>query len=215
MSDGDGVDAMDADRGEISILVAEDERRLRDEYEKLFESCGFFVRTVGDGVHAVEAFRTQPPDVVILDVMMPILDGYATCREIRKLDREVPILFLSALDRDEDQISGLEAGADDYVSKTASVEMLVARVKSAIARSKRLIACEAPSNLTKTEANIYRLLKTVPGKIFSYREIFAAIVGEGYYADEGSLRSHISHLRKKLPRGVKIEARRGQGFCLT
>lgn len=206
---------MDGDTDKVAVLVAEDERHLREEYARLFSSHGFVVRTVGDGRHAIEGFRTHHPDVVLLDVMMPILDGYAACREIRKLDREVPILFLSALDRDEDQIAGLEAGADDYVSKEASEEMLVARVKSAIARSRRLVACEAPSDLTKTEANIYRLLKTAPGKIFSYREIFAAIVGEGYYADEGSLRSHISHLRKKLPRGVKIEAKRGQGFCLA
>lgn len=206
---------MDGDADKVAVLVAEDERHLREEYARLFASHGFVVRTVGDGRRAIEGFRTHHPDVVLLDVMMPILDGYAACREIRKLDREVPILFLSALDRDEDQIAGLEAGADDYVSKVASEEMLVARVKSAIARSRRLVACEAPSDLTKTEANIYRLLKTAPGKIFSYREIFAAIVGEGYYADEGSLRSHISHLRKKLPHGVKIEAKRGQGFCLA
>lgn len=203
------------DMDEIEVLMAEDDRHLREALAEVFKVAGYSVQAVGDGRLAVEAFRTYHPDVVVLDVMMPVMDGYAACREIRQLDREVPIVFLSALDRDEDQIKGLEAGADDYVSKLASREMMIARVKSAIARSRRFVTCEAPSTMTKTEANIYRLLKTERGRIFSYREIFAAIVGDGYYADEGSLRSHISHLRKKLPPGENIVAKRGRGFCLV
>lgn len=204
-----------AGEDKLTVLLAEDEAHIREGFVVMLSGAGFVVRAVSNGARAVEDFRSHHPDAVVLDVMMPIMDGYTACREIRKLDREVPIVFLSALDRDEDQIKGLEAGADDYVSKLASQEMMVARIRSAIARARRFAAGEAPSTMTKTEANIYRLLKTSPGRVFSYREIFAAIVGEGYYADEGTLRTHISHLRKKLLSGEKIEVKRGQGFYLA
>lgn len=206
---------MKIDSGKLEILLAEDEMVVREGFVEMLSAAGFVVRAVPNGTRALESFRSHHPDAVVLDVMMPLMDGYEVCREIRKLDREVPIVFLSALDRDEDQIEGLESGADDYVSKLASPEMMIARIKAALARTRRFAAGEAPSSMTKTEANIYRLLKTAPGRVFSYREIFAAIVGEGYYADERTLRTHISRLRKKLPLGIKIEAKRGQGFYLA
>lgn len=199
----------------LEVLLADDEPHIRDRLKKMLTDAGFSVRAVTNGARALESFQSCRADSVVLDVRMPILSGYEACREIRKLDREVPIVFLSALDRDEDQIAGLEVGADDYISKLASSEMMIARIKSAIMRARRFSSDEAPHTMTKTEANIYRLLRSSPGKLFSYREIFAAIFGEGYYADEGALRSHISHLRKKLPAGVKIAVKRGQGFYLA
>ena len=177
--------------------------------------AGYAVRIASDGRAGLRSFQLKRPDVVLLDVMMPEMDGYETCAAMRTLDRETPILFLSALDREHDQIRGLEAGGDDYVSKTASDEMLLARIRAALARSRRFVAEAAPRLMTKIEADIYRLLKGERGRLFSYREIFAAILGEGYYADEGAIRTHISHLRRKLPPSEQIVAKRRQGYCLV
>lgn len=197
-----------------TILIAEDEPSIRKSLAERLAENGYLVRAAANGDAAVKMVREERPDLVLMDVMMPVLDGYEACAAIREFDRELPIVFLSALDRDEDQIRGLEAGGDDYVSKTASDEMLLARIRAALARAKRFAKEEAPQLMTKIEADIYRLLKSERGRLFSYREIFAAILGEGYYADEGAIRTHISHLRKKLPRDEQIVAKRRQGYCL-
>ena len=197
-----------------TILIAEDEPSIRKSLEARLAENGYLVRAAANGAAAVKMVCEERPDLVLMDVMMPVLDGYEACAAIREFDRELPVVFLSALDRDEDQIRGLEAGGDDYVSKTASDEMLLARIRAALARAKRFAKEEAPQLMTKIEADIYRLLKSERGRLFSYREIFAAILGEGYYADEGAIRTHISHLRKKLPQGEQIVAKRRQGYCL-
>ena len=198
----------------MKILIAEDEPSIRKSLAERLAENGYLVRAAANGAAAVKMVREERPDLVLMDVMMPVLDGYEACAAIREFDRELPIVFLSALDRDEDQIKGLEAGGDDYVSKTASDEMLLARIRAALARAKRFAKEEAPQLMTKIEADIYRLLKSERGRLFSYREIFATILGEGYYADEGAIRTHISHLRKKLPRDEQIVAKRRQGYCL-
>ena len=203
-----------ADAERFEILLAEDDAALREALAETLRQEGFAVRAAADGSQALEAFARKRPDVVLLDVKMPVMDGYEACRAIRVSNREIPIIFLSCFVSDEDQIAGLEAGADDYIAKSASTAMLVARARSALARNRRLNLSIAPDSMTKTEAGIYRLLKDAPGRVFSYREIFASIFGEGYYADEGSLRTHISHLRKKLPPGESIVAKRGRGFSL-
>ena len=115
----------------VEVLVVDDERVIREGLTRKLVSAGFDVRLASDGRAAFQAFLLERPDLVLLDVMMPGMDGYATCEEMRKIDREVPIVFLSALDSEQDQIRGLEVGADDYVSKTASEAMLLARVKKA------------------------------------------------------------------------------------
>lgn len=187
---------------------------MRESLSRVLEEAGYSAVAAASGEEALGAFAAHRPDLVLLDVMMPGLDGYATCVEMRKLDREAPVVFLSALDSDVDQIKGLEAGADDYVSKVSSERLLLARIEKAIARSARFSAISAPASMTRTEAGIFRLLESKRGTYFSYREIFDAICGEGYVADEGAIRVHVSHLRKKLPSGLSIEAKRGLGYAL-
>ena len=123
-------------------------------------------------------------------------------------------MFLTAKDSEGDQVRGLEVGADDFLSKTVGEEVLLARVRKALARAARLVAGPAPSACTKTEADLYRLLSSARGKWFTYREIFDSIRGEGYYGDEGAIRTQMSRLREKLPPGEKIEAKRGCGYAL-
>lgn len=196
------------------ILLIDDERVMRDAFQRLLEGAGFAVRTASDGKRGVAAFAERRPDLVLLDVMMPALNGYETAAEMRRLDRETPIVFLSALDSDDDQIRGLEVGADDYVAKTASDALLLARIQKALARADRFSKAEAPEAMTRMEADIYRLLDSDRGTYFSYRQIFAAVCGEGYAADEGAIRVHVSNMRKKLPRGERIVSKRGFGYAL-
>ena len=101
------------------ILIVDDERSIRMSLADLLAGSGYPVRQVASGPAALEAFRMPRPALVLLDVMMPEMDGYAVCHEMRRLDRETPIVFLSAMDSEENQIEGLRLGANDYVSKTA------------------------------------------------------------------------------------------------
>lgn len=196
------------------ILLVDDERIIRESLSAVLTKTGYSVASVASGEDALGSFVAHRPDLVLLDVMMPGLDGYSTCAEMRKLDRETPIVFLSALDSDIDQIRGLKAGADDYVPKASSEALLLARIEKALARADRFSAISAPTSMTKTEADIFRLLESERGRYFSYREIFDAICGAGYVADEGAIRVHVSHMRKKLPPGQVIESRRGIGYAL-
>lgn len=197
-----------------TILLAEDERTVAQTLSTALGSAGYFVRSVPTGRMAVEAFRRERPDLVLLDVMMPDLDGYGACAAIRELDRDVPIVFLTACSADANHVRGLEVGADDYILKTTSDEVLLARIRKAIQRASRFKPASAPEAMTRTEAMVYRLLKSAPGRYFSYREISEAVCGDNYSIDEATLRSHMSHMRKKLPVGEAVDAKRGFGFRL-
>ena len=199
----------------MEILLAEDERVIRESLKRLLEANGYIVRAAPNGERALALYRERRPDLVLLDVMMPGMDGYAACKAMRSVDRETPIVFLSALDAEDDQIRGLEAGADDYVSKTASPALLEARIRKALERADRFSKMDAPAAMTKTEADIYRLLESDCGRFFSYREIFSAVCGEGYFADEGAIRVHVSNMRKKLSDGERLVAKRGVGYALV
>ena len=198
-----------------SVLLAEDELALAKSLAQTLEASGMDVRLALNGEIALGHFKRERPDLVLLDVMMPVMDGYETCAEIRKLDRDVPVIFLTALDSDADQIRGLEVGADDYVVKTTSDEVLLARIRKALERMARLRPLKAPESMTRTEATIYGLLKSAANGFVSYDEIRRAVCGEGYTLDEHAIRVHISNMRKKLPAGESVDAKRGFGFRLS
>ncbi len=198
-----------------TILLVDDERVVREALAKALASGGYLVRRARDGKAALKSFAERRPDLVLLDVMMPGMDGYAVCEAMRALDRETPIVFLSALDGDSDQIRGLELGADDYVAKSASESLLLARIKKSIARADRFSKAAAPASLTKVQADIYRVLDSDRGRFFSFGEIFSAICGEGYSLDDGAIRVHISHIRKRLPSSETIMTKRGFGYALS
>lgn len=197
------------------ILIVDDERIARETLSAVMRESGYGVRLAANGREALEAFCAKRPDLVLLDVMMPIMDGYETCREMRRIDRETPIVFLSALESDEDQIAGLRLGANDYVPKAASDALLLARISAAIERADFYSRAEAPTSMTKTEADIYRLLDSGRGRYFSLREIREAICGEGYRVVDAAVRVHVSNMRKKLPSGESIRSMRGLGYALN
>ena len=197
------------------ILIVDDERSIRMSLADLLAGSGYPVRQAASGPAALEAFRMQRPDLVLLDVMMPEMDGYAVCHEMRRLDRETPIVFLSAMDSEENQIEGLRLGANDYVSKTASEALLLARIAAVLERADHYSKREAPASMTKTEADIYRLLDSQRGKTFSQREILDAVCGEGYRVVDAVIRVHISNMRRKLPPGESIRSARNLGYALV
>ena len=137
------------------ILIVDDERMIRAGLAQLLSGAGFTVREARDGKSALVAVAERRPDLVLLDVMMPGMDGFKVCEKLLASDRDLPVVFLTAKDSESDQVRGLEVGADDFLSKTVGEEVLLARVRKALARVARLSASPAPSACSKTEADIY------------------------------------------------------------
>ena len=122
------------------ILLADDERMMRDGLKALLAGEGFAVRTARDGADALVRFSEKRPDAVLLDVMMPKKNGFAVCEELRRLDPLVPVIFLTAKDAEVDQVRGIALGADDFVSKSAGEEVLLARLRRALERAEGMKA---------------------------------------------------------------------------
>ena len=214
------------------ILLAEDDRVVRNTLVALFEGAGHSVRAVRDGARAVASFGDKRPDLVVLDVMMPVKDGLAACREIREADEDVPILFLTARDTEKDELAGLCVGADDYISKDASDELLLARIAAALRRSSRPEACGdfdigswhvAPRNfemtcgarresLVEKEIALLRMFASHPGEVLTRDAIMSRFWGDDEDANDNALSMVMYRLREKLGPGRPIETVRGIGY---
>ena len=220
------------------ILIIEDERILRKSYAKLLENEGFATRTAKDGEEGIALFSEKKPDLVLLDVMMPRLNGFAVCEKIRALSPETPIVFLTALNDETDKCCGFGAGADDYIGKTESAvpRYLALRVKSLFERiavyrtqtkSNRWLqlgdisvdfseavvrGIDFQERLTKTENDILGLLAAERGRILSVDRMLDELSD---ITTAIFLRSHVKNLRRKLgPAGCYIENIWGQGYRL-
>lgn len=220
------------------ILIAEDEPSARRGFRALFEGEGYAVRTARDGEEALAKFRERRPDAVLLDVMMPKMNGIIACAEIRRSDPLVPILFFTAMPSDVGAVRALGLGADDYIDKAKSPEELLARV-AAVLRRASVIASDkrdklslggvtvdfatmtasgdgVSEELTKSESFFLRLLASERGRCFSFDEIFAALRGEGYVGDDNAVRCIAKRLKAKLGRaGELIANARGIGYKLV
>lgn len=225
------------------VLLVDDELAVRKGVRDFLVAEGFSVRTARDGEDALKKFSDARPDIVLLDVMMPKLNGFRTCEEIRRIDASVPVIFLTAKDSDLDQIRGLGLGGDDYVSKDVSEAVLLARVNRALERSRRqdeqrathggekirlgsvtvdlrtLRVCEEDTEiavLTRTEADLLKCLDAKRGELVLFSDLIVALRGNGYACEDEMLYVHMSHLRGKL--GVaseKISTKRGVGYVLS
>ena len=202
------------------ILVVDDERVLRDGMKTLLSVEGYAVKTARNGVEALKAIDEDRPDLVLLDVMMPKLNGFLVCEEIRRRDELLPVVFLTSKDTDADQVRGLGLGADDYISKDASEPILLARIKRALARQGEIGArlqtgCtigkvtldldgllirdgDECTRITQTEAGILRLLIAAGGKYLSKDDIINGLRGVGFACEDGLIYTHVYNLRKKL-----------------
>lgn len=222
------------------ILIADDELAMRRAYRAMFESEGYAVRLARNGDEALAAFAERRPDLVLLDVMMPGRNGIAVCEEMRRADKAVPILFFTAAPSEASLVRGLGLGADDYVDKAVGREVLLARVRSAIARREALSAA-APggdvlelagvrvdfaamaasgdgvdAELTKSEVLVLRRLAESRGEVVSNDRLFAALRGECYLGDDRAMRKLVQRLREKLGRaGSLVVNERGAGYKLV
>lgn len=217
----------------MKILVVDDDPRLRDLVRLALERAGFQVITAADGQSALTSAVREVPDMVVLDIGLPEVDGLEVCRRIR-LRSDVPVLFLTARDDEVDRILGLELGADDYVTKPFSPRELVARVRAILKRTSgktpqplqvgalvlepasRL--CRANGHvlpLTATEFRLLELLMLQPGHLIPRAKLISSLWGAQSAVSDRTLDSHLRNLRQKLATvavAETIETRHGQGI---
>ena len=224
-------------RAEADVLVAEDDGAVRASLMRGLRLEGYEVRAVADGLAAVEAVIEREPDLVILDVMMPILDGLAACRRLRDRSPTLPILILTARHEVDDRIAGLDAGADDYLVKPFALGELAARVRALLRRSSLsgsdsvLTAqdlCLDPDGrlatrggraltLTKTEFDLLELLVHNAGIVLTRETLYDRIWGIDFDTTSRSLDVHIAYLRAKTEEAGEprlIDTVRGVGFVV-
>lgn len=218
---------------DYTVLVVDDEKEIRDAIEIYLKNEGMTVIKAQDGIEAIEKLNEHTIHVIILDIMMPRLDGIATTFKIRE-EKNIPIIILSAKSEDIDKILGLQVGADDYVTKPFNPLELIARVKSQLRRyvtlgtyegTEKVIQCNGlavdpsakevtvdgePVKLTPTEYKIVELLIRNAGRVFSINEIYERVWNEPGFNAENTVAVHIRKIREKIeinpkqPRYVKV-----------
>ena len=206
---------------DISILVVEDEPAVAEVVSLYLRRAGYAVRVVNTGPAAVREFDTQPPTLIVLDLMLPGLDGLAITRHVRERG-DTPIIMLTARSQETDRIAGLEMGADDYVTKPFSPQELVSRVRAVLRRAKPSGASEAieraltfddlsidpqtrlvtlhgeEKSLTAKEFDLLWLLVRHPRQVFSRNQLLERVWGMADYIDPGTVTVHVRRLREKI-----------------
>ncbi len=220
------------------VLVVDDEESITQLVSTVLRYEGFQVETAADGRAAVQLARTFQPDIVVLDVMLPDLDGFEVYRRLTNGSTPVPVLFLTARDSTEDRVHGLTLGADDYVGKPFSLEELVARVRAVLRRTRggqedgavlRYADLELDEDahevtrgdrliqLTPTEFNLLRYLLANAGRVVSKAQILDHVWRYDFGGDSSVVETYISYLRKKVDGGGEaplIQTVRGFGYSL-
>lgn len=201
----------------LKILVVDDEQKILNLIRAYLEDQGYRVLLADDGEQAITLFDQKQPDIVILDLMLPVISGEEVCRYMREVS-DVPILMLTAKTSEDHRVAGLELGADDYITKPFSPRELVARVKAIARRAKleasivatadRAIQVDVEQNriwvneneitLTPTELKILLTFLRNPGKVFSRSDLAELIFGLEYEGYEDSIYVHIKNLRHKI-----------------
>jgi two-component system KDP operon response regulator KdpE len=220
------------------ILVIDDNGRDRRLLRDALEREGYAVDEAADGAEGLKVLFASRPDVVVLDVIMPKMDGWAACQRIREMT-DVPVIMLTSLDRDEEVVKGLELGADDFVSKPVSPRQLIARVRAVLRRARapattgeafaysdgsllidvaqHLVRLEGePVELSPTEFRLLVALAEAPGRVHPYAALLSRVWGTEYVDDVDFLRIYIWRLRKKLEKDTEKPSRilteRGFGY---
>jgi DNA-binding response OmpR family regulator len=222
--------------GKAKVLIVEDDRSLADVVAYNFKQAGYEVFLSHDGQDGLNQARVKSPDVVILDLMLPVVDGLEVCRRLRAdpATRDASILMLTAKAEETDELIGFSLGADDYVTKPFSVKVLLERVKALRRRRgvefgadevttcrgitidrvrHRVTADEQPVELTRSEFRLLDTLIRQPGRVFKRAELIDAALGEDTMVMERTIDVHIRALRKKLGTHAElIETVRGVGY---
>jgi len=207
----------------VSLLIVDDEAKIRELVKTYLQKEGFQVDEAENGNVAMEKFRVGQYDAIILDLMMPDMDGLELCREIRKIS-DVPVVMLTARGEEIDRVLGLELGADDYVVKPFSPRELVARVKAILRRvrkgdsapngqvffegggmiindeTRRVTVVGELINLTPKEYDLLSCLARHPGRVFTREQLLKQVWGYDFYGEARTVDTHITRLREKISR---------------
>jgi two-component system, OmpR family, response regulator MprA len=221
----------------MKVLVVDDERAVRDSLRRALELQGYQVDLAADGAEALAQLESDgEPDAVVLDILMPGIDGLEVCRRIRENGNEVPVLMLTARDAVGDRVAGLDAGADDYLVKPFALEELLARIRALLRRATPTadgvlrfgdIELDAGTrevrrdgeriDLTRTEFNLLELFMLNPRQVLTRSIIFERVWGYDFGFASNSLDVYIGYLRRKTEAGEKprlIHTVRGVGYAL-
>ena len=222
-----------------TILVVDDETNIVELARLYLEQEGFRVQAASDGAAAIELIARQPPALMVLDLMLPEVDGWEVCRRVRagKVAPDLPIIMLTARDDDVDKIVGLELGADDYVTKPFNPRELVARVKAILRRSRRAVRPQAAIHLGDLTIDPARHTVTVAGQavqmrpkefdllvalakhrgiVLSREQLLDIVWGYDFYGETRTVDVHIAQLRKRLTGSdAEIETVLGVGYKLV
>src|SRR6266699_5193561 len=207
-----------------SLLIIEDDDNISTAIEEYFSRAGYAVSTAADGVAGIEAAVNHRPDVVVLALMLPKMDGLAVCKELRQKNPQMPILMLTAKDDVVDKVLGLEMGADDYITKPFNLHELEARIKSVLRRARAAGASDDAANetpvvrgalridpvkrevtiagrhvdLTPKEFDLLRLFASNPGRVFPRKYLLEKIWDYSHDGYDRTIDSHINRLRAKI-----------------
>ena len=219
------------------VLVVDDDQEIRASLRRSLSAEGYQVILAADGREAVRLFQKEQPDVVVLDVLLPGLDGFDVCRRLRELREHVPVIMLTALDSVGDRVAGLEHGADDYVVKPFAFEELLARIRVRLRRQTRgdtrllsyagldldTLTREATRGerrlppLTTTEYELLRLFLENPRRVLTRDQIYNRVWGFDFEGESKILEVYVRYLREKLEAGGEprlIQTIRGAGYVL-
>lgn len=218
----------------MKVLVADDDRAIRESLTTALELNGYHVTACADGVEALAAFRSDRPDVLVLDVMMPGVDGLGVCRVLRAEGDRTPILMLTARVETADRVAGLDAGADDYVPKPYDIDEVLARLRALLRRaettptgddlvvgdvrlsptSRRAWRADREIELSKTEFDLLELLMINAGIVLEHHVIYERIWGYDFGPDSKNLAVYVGYLRRKLGPPELIRTIRGVGYTM-
>jgi two-component system response regulator MprA len=221
----------------MRILVVDDDQAVRDSLRRSLAFNGYDVELAGDGLAALESIARNRPDAVVLDVMMPRLDGLEACRRLRSAGEDLPILVLTARDAVSDRVAGLDAGADDYLPKPFALEELLARLRALLRRTQPAFSSESGQlsfadltldplarevtrgertvRLTRTEFNLLELLH--PRQVLTRSQILEEVWGFDFPTTANSLEVYVGYLRRKTEAEGEprlIHTVRGIGYAL-
>ena len=204
----------------VSVLIVEDDRNIAELLQMYLEKEGYAVTVAGDGGQGLAKFRAIKPDLVLLDVMMPVMDGWAVCKAIRQ-DSDTPVIMLTAKGETDDKVNGLKTGADDYITKPFEMKEVLARIEAVLRRtsgvtaekkSRRLVfdklvidmdAFELLVNGKKVdtpprEMELLFHLASSPNRVFTRNQLLDEVWGFDYFGDSRTVDVHIKRLREKL-----------------
>ena len=204
----------------ISVLIVEDDPNIRELLQMYLEKDGYAVTLASDGGQGLEKFRAIQPDLVLLDVMMPVMDGWAVCKAIRQ-ESSTPVIMLTAKGETDDKVTGLKAGADDYVTKPFEMKELLARIEAVLRRSDRGTEETKTRRLTfdkltidmdafeltvdgkkvdtpPKEMELLFYLASSPNRVYTRNQLLDEVWGFDYFGDSRTVDVHVKRLREKL-----------------